>query len=76
MRLIDAETLNKELNDLPYGIRGIIKTMVHKQPAIDIVECKDCKYMSTEGKTTKYDYCNLYKASVNETDFCSRGEKK
>lgn len=76
MRLIDAETLNKELNDLPYGIRGIIKTMVHKQPAIDIVECKDCKYWDYEvdndvGFCVRTEDCDW-----NADDFCSRGVKR
>lgn len=41
-----------------------------------IVRCKDCKYISTEGKTTRYNYCNLYKYPIDLTDFCSRGERR
>lgn len=80
MRLIDAETLNKELNDLPYGIRGIIKTMVHEQPAVDIVECKDCKYKieTEDGEWNPEDIVCDYWASdgLEADDFCSRGERR
>lgn len=51
-------------------IEAIIK---EAQP---IVRCKDCKHKCIKGKTTRYHYCEIWKSAVDETDFCSRGEKK
>ena len=76
MRLIDAETLNKELNDLPNGIRGIIKTMVHEQPTVDIVECKDCKYWDYEVDNDVGFCARTEDCDWNADDFCSRGVKR
>ena len=53
------------------GIRKI-----NEQPTVDIVECKDCKHKSVKGKTTRYHYCEIWKSAVDETDFCSRGERR
>lgn len=39
------------------------------------VHCKDCKHKSVKGKTTRYHYCEIWKSAVDETDFCSRGER-
>ena len=41
-----------------------------------VVFCKDCKHKSVKGKTTQYHYCEIWKSAIDETDFCSRGEKK
>ena len=41
-----------------------------------IVRCKDCKNKCVKGKTTRYHYCEIWKSAVDETDFCSRGEKR
>ena len=41
-----------------------------------VVFCKDCKHKCIKGKTTRYHYCEIWKSAVDETDFCSRGERK
>lgn len=43
--------------------------------AQEIVRCRDCKYMFTQGKTTKFYFCNEFEISVDETDYCAWGEK-
>ena len=40
------------------------------------VKCEDCKHKCVKGKTTQYHYCEIWKSAIDETDFCSRGEKK
>lgn len=35
MRLIDADALLKDINDYPYGYRGMIKDTIAKQPTIE-----------------------------------------
>ena len=53
-------------------------TIYHLQIVVDgeIVRCKDCKHKCVKGKTTRYHYCEIWKSAVDETDFCSRGEKR
>ena len=34
-RLIDADALLKDINDYPYGYRGMIKDTIAKQPTIE-----------------------------------------
>ena len=41
-----------------------------------VVFCKDCKHKCIKGKTTRYHYCEIWKSAVDDTDFCSRGERK
>ena len=43
---------------------------------INVVRCKDCKHKSVKGKTTRYHYCEIWKSAVDETDFCSQGERR
>lgn len=47
MRLIDADRLRKDINDYPYGYRGMINDTISRQPTVDAVEvvrCKDCRW--------------------------------
>ena len=50
---------------------------IREMPTVeaDVVRCKDCKYMFTQGKTTKFYFCNEFEISVDETDYCAWGEK-
>lgn len=55
---------------------------IQEAPSIDVVRCGDCKFKSLydEGDT-KYYYCALEDRpnrqwSVDDTDFCSWGERK
>ena len=38
MRLIDADVLLKDINDYPYGYRGMIKDTIARQPTVDPVK--------------------------------------
>lgn len=38
MKLIDADALLKDINDYPYGYRGMIKDTIAKQPTVDPVK--------------------------------------
>lgn len=42
----------------------------------EIIHCKDCRHKCIKGKTTQYHYCEIWKSAVDETDFCSRGERR
>lgn len=35
MRLVDADALLKDINDYPYGYRGMIKDTIAKQPTVE-----------------------------------------
>ena len=35
MRLIDADALLKDINDYPYGYRGMIKDTIARQPTVE-----------------------------------------
>ena len=37
-RLIDADALLKDINDYPYGYRGMIKDTIARQPTVDAVK--------------------------------------
>lgn len=41
-----------------------------------VVRCKDCRWYSVKGKTTMYGWCDANWISVNETDYCSKGERQ
>ena len=76
MRLIDADALLKDINDYPYGYRGMIKDTIARQPTVDAVEvirCKDCKWRGEPG-------CAVYIVDESDRpkddDFCSWGERK
>ena len=38
MRLIDADALLKDINDYPYGYRGMIKDTIARQPTVDPIK--------------------------------------
>ena len=38
MRLIDADALLKDINDYPYGYRGMIKDTIAIQPTVDPIK--------------------------------------
>ena len=38
MRLVDADALLKDINDYPYGYRGMIKDTIARQPTVDPVK--------------------------------------
>ena len=59
-----------------------VKGLFDSAPSIDIVRCGECKYkhLYDDGET-KYYYCALEDRpnrqwSVDDTDFCSWGERK
>ena len=43
---------------------------------VEVVRCRDCRWYSVKGKTTMYGWCDANWISVNETDYCSRGERQ
>ena len=76
-RYIDADALLQEINDFPYGYRGMIKDVVAKMPTADVVEvvrCKDCKWW--EYDTIFEDGWCRGKRQGNPKWFCADGERK
>lgn len=48
----------------------------YEEDAGEIVRCKDCKHYSVKGKTTQFGFCGYRHAGTDETDYCSRGERR
>ena len=72
-RWIDADALQRALAQMWYdsqiSITGIsVSELIHKQPSIDIVRCKECKYFES-----KEDWCYWRDEMITADDFCSYG---
>lgn len=63
-------------NDVVMGYMPASKALLMGVSAEEVIPCKDCKHKCVKGKTTRYHYCEIWKSAVDETDFCSRGERK
>ena len=84
MRLIDADELKKALAEMWYEnnirITGLsVAELIDEAPTINgvlsVVRCKDCKYYTEKSIEKKYGWCNEKELLVDETEFCSWGEK-
>ena len=86
-RYIDAEWLLRFFEPYHDGYHtplGVLRACVDDAPTIDIVRCKECKYIriyDDDDDGTKYYYCALEDRpnrqwSVEETDFCSWADRK
>lgn len=53
-----------------------IRNIMRKCVPIDIVRCKECRYLEVHGKTTKYYWCDQWEHYTDEQDFCSSGERE
>lgn len=82
-RYIDADKFEMDIVSLPYGYRGMVRSILSEQPTADVVEvvrCKDCKYAT--GWTTKNGLyggltCeSLVDMDVDEDFFCANGERR
>ena len=91
MRLIDADTLIKTVEGLQDCYNGFSDTydkaciigVIDEQPTIDavpVVRCKDCEHKVTteDGEYNPHDIVCAYWDSdgLEETDFCSYGERR
>lgn len=88
-RLIDANELNWDQIENEYGARTeevvACEVLVENAPTVDAVEvvrCKDCKYLNIINKAPLYAYCgksnyifHLFEEDTRE-HFCSWGEKE
>lgn len=55
----------------------LIRDKVKEMPTVDIVRCKDCKYLHTTfWKDTQICERHAYEIIMKPDDFCSRGERK
>ena len=44
---------------------------------VEIARCKDCKYFSIEGETTKFGYCNnIHEHDTDPNGYCHHGENQ
>lgn len=89
MRLIDADALLKDINDYPYGYRGMIKDTMAIQQTVDTIEvvrCKDCKWYKESNHSELYPTRFCYRLKNDDgvpvgynwadNDFCSYGERR
>ena len=85
MRLIDADALVKEtlkridgIHDAQMGVIALaVVERIKKAPTVaDIVRCKDCRHRYEEGDCTHYYWCRINDRPIDDTDFCSWGERK
>ena len=87
-RYIDYDAINYRHDKLhdksDEFLNGVVymAQRIEEAPSIDIVFCRDCEYkrLYDEGDT-KYYYCALEDRpnrqwSVDDTDFCSYGERR
>ena len=80
-RYIDAGVLMRALAEMwydsPISVTGIsVSELINKQPSIDIVRCKECKYWCKGDEV--YGICNrcANTRQMRYDDFCSRGERE
>lgn len=86
---IDRDRLLMVLERNFYGMGGadVMKQLIEAQPSDDIlsvVRCKDCKHWHRallkfeDGSQADFGICDFMKDDIDtdETDFCSRGERK
>lgn len=61
---------------------GHIVEEMNMEDKVEVIMCKDCKYMKVHGWNPKKEvstchyHCEFWNHAVDETDFCSRGEKR
>lgn len=77
-KYIDVEPIIEWAKDptanLPYGASGVDwEQKIFNAPTIDIVRCKECKFLEVCGKTC---WCDQWEHYADEQDFCSHGERK
>ena len=82
MRLIDADYLREQIqrkSESSYGLTRDVFTLMVKLldvsdtvDAVEVVRCKDCKNRYRTECSMKY----LAEMRLNDTDFCSLGERK
>ena len=46
------------------------------QLAESLVRCKDCKHRYMDGEVTHFYWCRLNERPVDDTDYCSWGERR
>ena len=75
---IEREALMRNLKQFaPEQLTPLIKSLIQKQPAEDVVEvvrCKNCENYELM-KATNSHFCNEFGGYVKDEDFCSRGAK-
>lgn len=87
-RYIDVDALIDNFAELTVDLwldsveEAEIVSLIGNSPSIDIVRCGECEYKRiNEDGETRYFYCALEDRpnrqwSVDDTDFCSWGERK
>lgn len=82
MRLIDADLLKRQMESVCMGIMagtdsyGAPLETIDNAPTVDAVEvvrCKDCRWLENDGYHTR---CRITGLSVEAEDYCSRGERR
>ena len=84
MRLIDADTLKKDLSEnyVFYGFRQLLNDfyeVLDSAPSIDIVRCEECKHSEKTSSPITALWCKrfgLKDMAVEADDFCSYGERR
>ena len=77
---IEREALMRNLKHFaPEQLTPLIKSLIQKQPAEDVVEvvrCKDCKNYDNQFSVDNCGWCDEFNCGTSDERFCSYGERK
>lgn len=72
MRLIDADTLQKEYQK-EHGKRLLLIDVAPTIDAVEVVRCENCRYFVTNYAVP---HCGRTLIGMKKSDYCSYGERK
>lgn len=83
MRLIDADLVYQETIRYSERIRNLILKIINALPSINIIRCRECKYLEQRFAFGNYpsgnkeNFCTYHwKFGFKDDDFCSYAESK
>lgn len=66
-----AKTVDGEHKEVIKAIRDIVEVISPTVDAVEVVRCKDCRYLSRN----KF-YCTRFNIAIIDNGFCHKGERK
>ncbi|MDD7293404.1 MAG: hypothetical protein PUG83_07895 [Clostridiaceae bacterium] len=77
---IEREALMRNLKHFaPEQLTPLIKSLIQKQPAEDVVEvvrCKDCKNYDNQFSVDNCGWCDEFNCGTSDEKFCSYGKRE
>ena len=77
---IKREALMRNLKQFaPEQLTPLIKSLIQKQPAEDVVEvvrCKDCKNYDNQFSVDNCGWCDEFNCGTSDEKFCSYGKRE